>query len=107
MSGDNIAIIVFSVFMVLLILIYLAPIIRLTQSKFGSEKTVKAVVTNKYIAKSFSKYAGNGVREKYVIVFSVDGKKKYFPVSQFSYDGYQVNEKGTLTYKGSSLIKFE
>lgn len=91
----------------LLILIYLAPIIRLIQGKLGSIKTVKAIVTNKYIAKSFSKYSGNGTKEKYVIVFSVNGKKKYFQVSQFSYDGYQVNETGTLTYRGNTLVKFE
>ena len=107
MSGDNTAIIIFLVFMGLLSLIYLAPAIRLIQSKFGPVKTVKAVVTNKYISKSFSKYAGNGEKVKYVIVFSIEGKKKYFSVSQFSYDGYRVNEKGTLTYKGSTLLKFE
>lgn len=107
MSGDTIAIIIFLVFMGVLILIYSVPIIRIIQSKFGSTKMVKAVVTNKYVSKSFSKYAGNGKSAKYVIVFSVDGKKKYFQVSQFSYEGYQVNETGTLTYKGSTLVKFE
>ena len=45
--------------------------------------------------------------EKYMIAFSVDGKTKRFQVSQFSYNGYQVNEKGMLTYKGNQLIKFE
>ena len=107
MSGDTIAIIIFLVFMGVLILIYSVPIIRIIQSKFGSTKMVKAVVTNKYVSKSFSKYAGNGRNAKYVIVFSVDGKKKYFNVSQFSYEGYHVNETGTLTYKGSTIIKFE
>lgn len=86
---------------------YLRPIIGFLQSKFGSEKTVNAVVEKKYISKSFSKYARNGEKEKYVIVFSVEGKKKYFNVSQFSYNGYKVNEKGKLTYKGNMIIKFE
>ena len=99
--------IISSIFIGLLILIYLVTVSRLIQSKFGSTKTVKAVVTNKYISKSFSKYAGNGENVKYVIVFSVEGKKKYFHVSQFSYDGYRLNETGTLTYKGSTLLTFE
>lgn len=107
MSGDNTAIIIFLVFMGVLSLIYLSSTIRLIPSKFGPVKTVKAVVTNKYISKSFSKYDGNGEKVKYVIVFSIEGKKKYFFVSQFSHDGYRVNEKGTLTYKGSTLLKFE
>lgn len=107
MSGDTIAILIFSVFMGLLILIYSVPVIRILQSKFGSTKTVQAVVANKYRSKPFSKYAGAGKSEKYVIVFSVDGKKKYFQVSQSSYEGYQVNETGTLIYKGNRIVKFE
>ena len=107
MSGDHTAIIIFLVFIGLLALIYCVPAIRFIQSKFGPMKTVKAVITNKYISNSFSKYAGNGKKEKYVIVFSVEGKKKYFSVSQFSYHGYRVNETGMLTYKGSALVKFE
>ena len=107
MSGDTIAILIFSVFMGLLILIYSVPVIRILQSKFGSTKTVQAVVANKYSSKPFSKYAGAGKSEKYVIVFSVDGKKKSFYVSQFSYGGYRVNEKGTLKYKGDKLIEFK
>ena len=42
-----------------------------------------------------------------MIVFSVNGKKKSFYVSQFSYNGYKVNEKGTLKYKGNKLISFK
>ena len=44
---------------------------------------------------------------EYLIVFSVDGKKKSFYVSQFSYGGYRVNEKGVLKYKGDKLIEFK
>jgi hypothetical protein len=77
------------------------------KSKYGPTKTVNAVVIDKHIIESFSKYAGNGKKEKYVIVFSVDGKKKSFYVSGFSYGGYRVNEKGKLTYKGDRLISFE
>ena len=48
-----------------------------------------------------------GKSEKHVIVFSVGGKKKSFYVSQFSYNGYRVNERGTLKYKGDKLIEFK
>ena len=77
------------------------------KSKYGPTKTVNAVVIDKHIIESFSKYAGNGKKEKYVVVFSVDGKKKAFYVSQLSYGGYRSNEKGKLTYKGERLISFE
>jgi len=55
----------------------------------------------------FAKYSGNGKREKYVIVFSVGGKKKSFYVSEFSYGGYRINEKGVLKYKGDKIVDFK
>ena len=88
-------------------LLYMVRIIsKAIKSKYGPTKTVNAVVIDKHIIESFSKYAGNGKKEKYVIVFSVDSKKKSFYVSQFSYNGYRINEKGTLKYKGDKLIGF-
>lgn len=95
----------------LLIGIWLLAMIRLlikaVKTKYAPVKTAKAVVVDKHTIETFSKYAGNGKSEKYVIVFSVDGKKKSFYVSQFSYGGYKVNGKGTLTYKGDKLIAFD
>ena len=81
-------------------------LIKAIRTKHAPIKSAKAVVVDKHIVKTFSKYAGNGKHEKYVIVFSVDGKKKSFYVSQFSYGGYRINEKGTLKYKGDKLIEF-
>lgn len=105
---DNIASIVFAS---LLIGIWLFAMIRLLiktiRNKYSSEQTVKAVVVDKQIIETFSKYSGNGKHEKYVIVFSVGGKKKSFYVSQFSYRGYRINEKGTLKYRGDKLIEFK
>ena len=76
-------------------------------SKFTSA-TIFFIYTIYFIFyKNFSKYSGTGKHEKYVVVFSVDGKKKSFYVSQFSYNGYRVNEKGTLKYKGDKLIEFK
>ncbi len=89
-------------------LLYMVRIIsKAIKSKYGPTKTVNAVVIDKHIIESFSKYAGNGKIQKFVVVFSIDGKKKAFYVSQFSYGGYRVSEKGRLTYKGEKLISFE
>ena len=82
-------------------------IVRSIRNRFAPIRAVKAVVIDKNKIESFSKYSGNGKSEKYVIVFSIDGKKKSFYVSQFSYNGYRVNEKGTLKYKGDKLIEFK
>ena len=95
------------IFMCFIAFVIIAPIVRITINSFGSAKAVKAVVEKKYIAESFSKYSPDGTTKKYMVVFSIEGKTKSFQVSEFSYDGYQVNEKGLLTYKGNQLIKFE
>ena len=82
-------------------------IARTIKNRYAPIKKVKAVIIDKNKIESFSKYSGNGQTEKYVIVFSVNGKKKSFYVSQFSYNGYKVNEKGILKYKGNKLISFK
>ncbi|MBR4016681.1 MAG: DUF2500 domain-containing protein [Oscillospiraceae bacterium] len=82
-------------------------IIKQIQNRFAPIKTVRATVINKQKNQTFNKYSGNGKHEKYVVVFSIDGKKKSFYVSQFSYGGYRINESGTLTYKGNKLIGFQ
>lgn len=76
------------------------------KNKFSPAKTVKAVVVDKYIVETFSKYAGDGKREKYAVSFSAEGRTKTFYVMDFSYNGYTVGETGTLTYKGDQLISF-
>ena len=81
-------------------------IVRTIKNRHAPIKTVKAVVIDKNKIETFSKYSGSGKSVKYVIVFSVDGKKKSFYVSQFSYNGYRINENGTLKYKGDKLIEF-
>lgn len=82
-------------------------IARTIKNRYAPIKVVEAVIIDKNKIESFSKYSGNGEAEKYVIVFSVNGKKKSFYVSQFSYNGYKVNEKGILKYKGNKLISFK
>lgn len=79
---------------------------RLLRSRFGRSKTVKAEVVGKQTVEFYSKTAPGGKRVKYSVVFLVNGKKKSFYVSEFSYGGYRKGEKGTLTYKGDRLVNF-
>lgn len=80
--------------------------IKLFRSKLGPVKTVKAVVVSKNKTEIFSKYAGNGKTDRYVVVFETGGKRISFYVSAFSYGGYRIGETGTLQYRGNKLIRF-
>lgn len=105
---ENISnIVIVSLFMGVGALALVSVLVKAVKNRYAPIKTVKAVVIDKNKVEAFSKYSGNGKSEKYVIVFSVEGKKKSFYVSQFSYNGYRVNEKGTLKYKGDKLIEFK
>ena len=105
---ENISnIIIISLFLGVGALAVVSLLVKAVKNRYAPIKTVKAVVIDKNKVETFSKYSGNGKSEKYVIVFSVEGKKKSFYVSQFSYNGYRVNEKGTLKYKGDKLIEFK
>ena len=105
---ENISnIVIISLFIGIGALAMVSIIVRTIKNRYAPIKTVKAVVIDKNKIETFSKYSGSGKSEKYVIVFSVGGKKKSFYVSQFSYNGYKVNEKGILKYKGNKLISFK
>ena len=81
--------------------------VKMAKNKFAPGRTVEAVVVDKHIVENFSVYSGSGKREKYEVVFAVDGTEKAFYVSEFSYGGYWIGEKGMLTYKGDRLIGFK
>ena len=105
---ENISnIIIISLFLGVGVLAAVSFLVKAVKNRYALIKTVKAVVIDKNKVKNFSKYSGTGKSEKYVIVFSVGNKKKSFYVSQFSYNGYRINEKGTLKYKGDKLIDFK
>ena len=80
---------------------------KMVKNKHAPARTVEAVVVDKRVVESFTVYSGNGKRERYEVVFSVEGKGKAFYVSGFSYGGYWIGEKGMLTYKGDRLIGFK
>lgn len=105
---DNIASVVIAALLIgLWAVAMLRVLIKAVKNKRAPVKTAAAVVADKNIVKTFSKYAGNAEHKKYVVIFSVDGRKKSFYVSDFSYAGYRVGEKGTLKYKGDRLIEFK
>ena len=105
---ENISnIVIVSLFMGVGALALVSVLVKVVKNRYAPIKSVKAVVIDKNKVEAFSKYSGNGKSEKYVIVFSVEGKKKSFYVSQVSYNGYRVNERGTLKYKGDKLIEFK
>ena len=81
-------------------------LIRFLINRFSPVKTVKAVVVHKQTVEGFSKYNGKGKGTKYVVTFRADEKTLSFYVCAFSYQGYNVNETGMLTYKGNKLIDF-
>lgn len=105
---ENISnIVIIALFVGIGVLAMVSILVRLVKNRYAPVKSVKAVVVDKNKVESFSKYSGTGKSEKYVIVFSANGRKKSFYVSQFSYNGYRINEKGTLKYKGDKLIEFK
>ena len=92
----------------LFLLVFVRIVYKVIKSRTSPEKTVEAVVVGKNVVERFSKYSGNSKTESYVIAFMVEGKKKTFYVSEFSYNnGYNIGEKGMLTYQGDNLISFE
>lgn len=99
-----------NIIILLILLLWLVFLIRLAvkalNNRYSPVKTVHAVVVHKQKTESFSKYAGSGSREKYVVVFNAEGKKLSFYVSAFSYSSYRLNESGVLKYKGSKLLDF-
>ena len=112
MTGEQIGEIFGIIFVSSIALLFLVVIVRIIYKTIKSQtspvKTVEAVVVGKNVVERFSKYSGNAKTESYVIAFTVDGKKKTFYVSEFSYNnGYNIDEKGMLTYQGDKLISFE
>ena len=89
-----------------LAVLYGIYLFRLVRNRFAPVRTVNAVVVNKFKSKTFSKYSGTGQYIQYVIVFSAEGKKRSFCVSEFSYGGYRIGETGTLKYKGDRILDF-
>lgn len=92
---------------VLAFLFWIIVSVHFVKAFFSPVKTVKAVVADKYIKHTESRFDSLFKRKMHIVVFKSGDKKLSFCVSSFSYEGYEINEKGTLTYKGNRLIGFK
>ena len=90
----------------LLIAYWILFFVKLLANRFAPVEKAPAEVVHKQTVDHFSKTSATGKRSRYVVVFSVKGKKKSFYVSEFSYGYYRLHEKGTLEYRGDRLLGF-
>ena len=97
-------IIIIAIALALWVLLILRLVFKTLKNRKAPVKTVKAVVVERRKDEQFSKYSGKSV--KYLIVFSAEGKKLSFYVSEFSWHQYQNQRSGTLKYQGDRLIDF-
>lgn len=91
----------------LVLLCWILIIKRVIGNKFAPVKSVKAEVFDKYTTSAVSRIHGTFRREHNVVVFSTSEKKLSFQVSKFSYETYNIKDKGILTYKGDQMISFK
>ena len=91
----------------LALLLWLFLCVRFIKNMFLPVKTTRATVCNKYTVKTSAKTPSPLSPKKYMVVFSAGEKRLSFQVSEFSYNGYNLGEKGALTYKGNRIIDFK
>lgn len=106
--GNIINIIVNIIFALIGVSIFVLVLIKLIKDRVAVEKTIKATIVDKntYKEQVASKVQAAYPKQRYVVIFDCNGKKKSFYVSGFSYNGFRKGEKGELTYKGTKLISF-
>ncbi len=108
---ENVGGIIYTAVIILALVCICALVLRILrkplQDRLAPVKTVKAQVVDKFVANGFSKiYSPIAKRPRYYVVFAVGNKKRSFSVSELSYGGYQLHERGTLKYKGCKLVDF-
>ena len=79
---------------------------RLLKNVLSPIRSVEASVIHKQKVENISGYSGTGKHTKYAVTFSAGNNRFSFYVSEFSYRGYRIGEKGILKYKGDRLIEF-
>ena len=102
--GDSIN----TIFLFVGIVITVGLLLRIILNKYGNEKEIEAKVINKQYYQSRLARKAENFRDEdcYVVTFLAGDKKLSFYVSEYSYNGYRINQKGTLKYKGTMLIDF-
>ena len=93
------------IYILIVIVWFLAYVVWGLRRKFGRTKTVHAEVVNKQVNETFSKNSGKKMKI-YFVTFLINGKRKSFRVSELSYKGYHIGEKGTLEYRADRLLNF-
>ncbi len=95
-------------FACLMAVIVLGIAVRVLRDRFSAVKEVGAEIVNKQsyenLRHSWQRVANT---KKYVVTFQTERGKMHFDVSEFSYNGYRIGEKGTLTYQGTRLVDFK
>ena len=94
---------------VLCLALWVSIIIKIYRNRFGKVRSVNAVVIDKHKSENvtYSKWQSIFPRKNFTVVFEVSEKKMSFDVSEFSYNGYNKGQRGTLTYKGNRIINFK
>ena len=102
--GDSIN----TIFLFVGIVITVGLLLRIILNKYGNEKEIEAKVINKQYYQSRLARKAENFRDEdsYVVTFLAGDKKLSFYVSEYSYNGYTINQKGTLKFKGTMLIDF-
>ena len=102
--GDSIN----TIFLFVGIVITVGLLLRIILNKYGNEKEIEAKVINKQYYQSRLARKVENFRDEdcYVVTFLAGDKKLSFYVSEYSYNGYTINQKGTLKFKGTMLIDF-
>ena len=90
----------------LMAIVYILVAAGMLRHIIAPVRTVKARVAGKNRVESVLKTKAGGKHTRYVVIFETEGKRLSFYVSEFSWNGYHVGERGQLTYKGGRLLDF-
>lgn len=94
------------VLMGLIILLWILILYRFLKDRFSTVVSVPAVVVDAYRQPLDSGRYGALGREVFVVVFSAEGKRLSFSVSEFTFKSYHAGDTGILCYRGKKLIDF-
>lgn len=98
------------IFCLLALTIFVGIFIRIFRSKFSKTIELPAVVVNmqRYEKEIYDHSKGVPRTKRECVVTFLCGKKRLsFEVAEYSYDSFELNQEGILTYKGSRFLDFQ
>ncbi len=109
LNGNRIGEIICAIFAILSFVIIVGIFIRFINERLSPVKKANAILVDKqkYTERVILKNGASHDETKCVITFLVNNKRIHFCVSEFSYDGYSLNQKGILRYKGGKILEFK